>query len=218
MPKTPTSIDFGLLAQPLPAAIERARAAFGEVDFMKPAAQYTLIQWNEDGEATPRVFANQPSGPLLPPIKENPNSFNGVHYSLYSDTAKGTVVESLLTLRSVPQGTFLVVLYNGNIASTLGPHWIIKTIDTLIPKLHVECGCFCDENDEEDMSRRQSDGESLTSIVLARVQGRDRLPAPLLAVVKSDLCDEQLLQEARDRGVAVRLTLRGNVVFSTLDL
>jgi hypothetical protein len=218
MAKNPASIAFGLLEGPMARVITLARTAFADLDLLAPGREYTLLNWTDDPDGPDLVTSQAPAGMGLPAIAQAPATFNQVTFTLHAATPTGTLAEVLLVIRSRAQGVFVSLVFMGNILESLGPNWVVRLLDVLVPRLGAEAAVLCDNGDEAETERRLLAGERVSAMVLARIAGRDPLPPPLLALVRSELCDEAALEQARQHGVAVRLSLRGNVVFSTIDL
>lgn len=215
--KNPNSIDFGLIEGPLVRVIALAQKAFRDVATVNAGSEYMLGRWDADGHTLVGVFQG-PTAEGLPPIRQSPSTFDEVTFTLHTATNQGTAVEILLILRSCPKGVYVDLTFSSNIMESLGASWVVRLVDTMLPRLGVEAGMLCDRRDEAAIAQRSMAGERLSGIALARVTGGDPLPPPLLTLVRSDLCDDAALAAARERGVSVHLSLRGNLVFSTVDL
>jgi len=219
MAKGGHSIIFGLKGGLLADVLKSVRDAVQAAQDLQSTGEYFLTLWTKDrSDAELVAWRTGLAHDALPVVEEPAASFNQVSFTVHAATPTGVAVEAGLVLVSHERGVLIQLVFVRDILEDDGAGWIIKTLDRLVPALGFDSAILSDTVDEAAISRRVAAGESLTTIISARIRGLDELPPPLLAMVKAERTEPDLWDVARDRGVNVRMTPKGFVVFLTVDL
>ena len=205
------SINFSAIPRPFNQALEAIKNALSATD-LKPGGYYRLIQWTQDDSDNEIVAVQRGlSRNHLPEIKEDPESFNAVTFVVWSETT-----ELMLNLRRHDGWIQFSLVALEDLLSTRGEPWVTSTMSAFLATLKLDAAIVCDEEDEEEVERRMRAGEPLSALILSRVRGKDPLPVPLLALVKAELCDGTIWEQAAAQGVRGGITPRDYALFSTV--
>jgi hypothetical protein len=206
-------MEFGTFKLEVNQAIGLLQEAVATLG-LQPGGDYVLTKLSSDGSENDIVAlrTNLPRSRLAN-VTEKPETYNHVSMGVWSD-----VMKLLVGLDVLHGGMLEVSLVSmGDLIAKRGAPWIVQTMAAFQTALDGKASLLCDEQDEGDVSRRIIMGEELSDIVLNRVRGTDSLPKPLLALVRAELCTQDIHEVAREQGIRTGVTSKMYILFSTLD-
>lgn len=206
------SIAFGTTSTPYSRLLILLKDATHKSN-LKPGTHYTLSLWSKD-ESTNNIISlreNLPRGQLFD-IIEAPETYNDACFPVWASTAELT-----LNVRRRDHWIELSLIADNDLLEEPGLGETIKIMGTFMDTLEFNAALLCDQSDEGEVGRRIRTGTPLSSVVLSRVHGQDALPVPLLALVREELCDAGIWEEAAARGLRINMTPAGHLLFSSVS-